>query len=120
MLSEMFLFSVVLAVMGGYVRFVRTELEDEPLMSRKLFNSLVIAAFSGLIVCSLMSFIGLENKDMQSVFSGVAGYGGPAFLDDIVSRVYGLFISKLSNKKGLEHGKDEEDIVKAMSNHDNA
>lgn len=110
------MFSVFLAVFGGYVRHVRNdfnEFEHKPLFSLRLINDLLIAAFSGLIVCSLMGFLGLANKDIQSVFAGVAGYGSPAFLDDVVSRLRSMFLSRLDDKTKLD--KEEQDILKAVS-----
>ena len=92
---------------------MRNEVWEEPNLKSRLFNSLVIAAFSGLLVCSLMGFLGLENRDIQSVFSGVAGYAGPAFLDDIVSRLRSMFLSKL--KKDGAMSSEEADIVKGIS-----
>ena len=107
-------FSVFLAVFGGYVRHVRSEFDEErTLFSLRLINDLLIAAFSGLIVCSLMGFLGLANKDIQSVFAGVAGYGSPAFLDDVVSRLRSMFLSRLDDKN--KHDKEEQDILKAVS-----
>lgn len=98
------------------MRFVRWDSFDEPKVKRRLLNSFIISAFSGLMVCSLMGFIGLENRDIQSVFSGVAGYAGPAFLDEIVARLRVVFLSKLK-KDGID--KTDDSFIKSIAGDEN-
>ncbi len=105
---RIYIFSVCLSILGGFLRYLRVEISFSV---RGLLTAFFTSLFSGILVCCLISFLGLENPDICSVFAGVAGYSGSAFLDSVVSRVCFMFFSRFSRyeRKISDNSLDDED-----------
>lgn len=91
---RIYIFSVCLSILGGFLRYLRLE---GFFTFRGLLTAFFTSLFSGILVCCLISFLGLENPDICSVFAGVAGYSGSAFLDSVVARVCSMFFSRFNH-----------------------
>lgn len=83
-----------MALLGGLVHFLRSTPEKEKMRFSRFVVVVATAAFSGLLVEELTSAIGLSSE-YRSILSGVAGYSGGSFLDDVVKRLRDMFFSRL-------------------------
>ena len=96
--EEKAIFAVLsIATFGGLVNFLRTTKKENFKLSR-LVIILSTAAFSGLMVFYITAGLGLSSE-YQCAISGMAGYSGGAFLDEVVNNVRELFFTRLKPKK---------------------
>lgn len=89
--------ALVIAVLGGLTNYARSN-EREKLKISRLIVVVFTAAFSGLLVEMITSSLGF-SIEYQCVISGVAGYSGGTFLDNVVKRLTDVFFSRLDKEK---------------------
>ncbi|MBR1487156.1 MAG: phage holin family protein [Synergistaceae bacterium] len=87
-----------ISILGGITNYARSKNENEKFKLSRLIVVVFTAAFSGLLVEMITSALGF-SIEYQCVISGVAGYSGGTFLDDIVKRFTDVFFSRLEQKK---------------------
>lgn len=95
--AKTFFSILAVATFGGFVNFIRSE---EKFSISKLSAILCIAAFAGLLAFYLTSALGLSSE-FQCAISGIAGYSGGSFLDDVTGKIRTIFLHKISNRAAL-------------------
>ena len=95
--DKTFLSILGVATFGGLVNFLRT---SEKFSASRLVVVLCTAAFAGVLAFYLTSALGLSSE-IQCAVSGVAGYSGGSFLDDVSGKIKTLFLNKISNNNTL-------------------
>ena len=80
-----------IATFGGLINFLRYE---EKYKLSRLIIILLTASFSGLITYYVTSGLGLSIQ-FQCAISGVAGYSGGTFLDELILRLRKIFLKCL-------------------------
>lgn len=76
----------LLAILGGAANYATAFLKGEPFSGSKLFASIFVGGFAGLLFGHFGIALGIKS-DMLLVFSGVGGFSGKTSMDYLFAQI---------------------------------